>query len=276
MASVRFAPSPTGRLHIGNVRTAVLNFLFARKTGGSFLLRLDDTDRERSTEAFAQGHPRRPRLARPRLGPRGAPVGAPCPIRRGGRGAQALGPALSLLRDRGRARPQAEAPARRGAPADLRPRGACASRARSGRGWKPRGAGRIGGSASPIRRARRSSLRCPRSLGGTTSSAGDQTVDVGLALRPGADPRRRHAALHLHQRRRRYRLRHHARHSRRGPRHQHRRADRSVRGARRRRRRRSAITACSSAPTAQALSKRLGTLSVETLPRGRASSRWRS
>ncbi len=55
MASVRFAPSPTGRLHIGNVRTAVLNFLFARKTGGSFLLRLDDTDRERSTEAFAQG-----------------------------------------------------------------------------------------------------------------------------------------------------------------------------------------------------------------------------
>ncbi len=55
MASVRFAPSPTGRLHIGNVRTAVLNFLFARKAGGSFLLRLDDTDSERSTEAFAEG-----------------------------------------------------------------------------------------------------------------------------------------------------------------------------------------------------------------------------
>ncbi len=53
--AVRFAPSPTGRLHIGNIRTAVLNFLFALKHGGSFLLRLDDTDRERSTEAFAQG-----------------------------------------------------------------------------------------------------------------------------------------------------------------------------------------------------------------------------
>lgn len=56
MASkVRFAPSPTGRLHIGNIRTAVLNYLLTRKSGGSFLLRLDDTDRERSTDAFAQG-----------------------------------------------------------------------------------------------------------------------------------------------------------------------------------------------------------------------------
>ena len=53
--SVRFAPSPTGRLHIGNIRTAVLNFLLARKAGGTFLLRLDDTDRERSTEEFAEG-----------------------------------------------------------------------------------------------------------------------------------------------------------------------------------------------------------------------------
>lgn len=51
--SVRFAPSPTGRLHIGNIRTAVLNWLFARRNGGSFMLRLDDTDRTRSTEAFA-------------------------------------------------------------------------------------------------------------------------------------------------------------------------------------------------------------------------------
>nr|WP_137392316.1 glutamate--tRNA ligase [Rhodoligotrophos defluvii] len=52
---VRFAPSPTGRIHIGNARTAVLNWLFARKTGGEFLLRLDDTDTARSTEAFARG-----------------------------------------------------------------------------------------------------------------------------------------------------------------------------------------------------------------------------
>jgi glutamyl-tRNA synthetase len=52
---VRFAPSPTGRLHAGNIRTALFNFLFARKQGGDFILRLDDTDRERSTEEFAQG-----------------------------------------------------------------------------------------------------------------------------------------------------------------------------------------------------------------------------
>ena len=52
---VRFAPSPTGRLHIGNIRPAVLNWLFAHKHGGTFILRLDDTDRARSTEAFAAG-----------------------------------------------------------------------------------------------------------------------------------------------------------------------------------------------------------------------------
>lgn len=48
----RFAPSPTGRLHVGNIRTALHNFLFARKNGGRFVLRIDDTDRERSTAAF--------------------------------------------------------------------------------------------------------------------------------------------------------------------------------------------------------------------------------
>jgi glutamyl-tRNA synthetase len=50
----RFAPSPTGRLHVGNIRTALHNFLFARKHGGSFILRIDDTDRERSTAEFDQ------------------------------------------------------------------------------------------------------------------------------------------------------------------------------------------------------------------------------
>jgi glutamyl-tRNA synthetase len=51
----RFAPAPTGHLHVGNIRTALHNFLWARRQGGRFLLRLDDTDRERSTEAFAAG-----------------------------------------------------------------------------------------------------------------------------------------------------------------------------------------------------------------------------
>jgi glutamyl-tRNA synthetase len=48
----RFAPSPTGRLHVGNIRTALHNFLFALKEGGRFVLRIDDTDRLRSTAEF--------------------------------------------------------------------------------------------------------------------------------------------------------------------------------------------------------------------------------
>lgn len=49
----RFAPSPTGYLHIGNLRAALFNYLIAKKAGGEFILRLDDTDPERSTQAFA-------------------------------------------------------------------------------------------------------------------------------------------------------------------------------------------------------------------------------
>jgi len=52
---VRFAPSPTGRIHIGNARTALLNYLFAKRGGGEFILRFDDTDLERSTREFADG-----------------------------------------------------------------------------------------------------------------------------------------------------------------------------------------------------------------------------
>jgi len=51
-AVTRFAPSPTGRLHVGNIRTALHNCLFAKKNGGTFILRIDDTDRERSTAEF--------------------------------------------------------------------------------------------------------------------------------------------------------------------------------------------------------------------------------
>ena len=52
---VRFAPSPTGNIHIGNARTALINWLIALKTGGDFILRYDDTDQERSREEYAQG-----------------------------------------------------------------------------------------------------------------------------------------------------------------------------------------------------------------------------
>ncbi len=53
-AVTRFAPSPTGRLHVGNIRTALHNALYALKHGGRFLLRIDDTDRERSRAEFDQ------------------------------------------------------------------------------------------------------------------------------------------------------------------------------------------------------------------------------
>lgn len=52
---VRFAPSPTGRLHVGNVRTALINWVFASAERGAFILRIDDTDQVRSTEAFHDG-----------------------------------------------------------------------------------------------------------------------------------------------------------------------------------------------------------------------------
>jgi len=53
-AVTRFAPSPTGRLHVGNIRTALHNLLFSLKNGGTFILRIDDTDRARSTREFEQ------------------------------------------------------------------------------------------------------------------------------------------------------------------------------------------------------------------------------
>ncbi len=54
MTTTRFAPSPTGYLHIGNLRTALFNHLIARKAGGTFILRLDDTDPERSKDEYAR------------------------------------------------------------------------------------------------------------------------------------------------------------------------------------------------------------------------------
>lgn len=51
----RFAPSPTGYIHVGNLRTALMNYLIARQAGGQFILRLDDTDQERSKQEYADG-----------------------------------------------------------------------------------------------------------------------------------------------------------------------------------------------------------------------------
>jgi len=55
MTTTRFAPSPTGHIHIGNLRTALMNYMIARKAGGTFILRIDDTDPERSKEEYVDG-----------------------------------------------------------------------------------------------------------------------------------------------------------------------------------------------------------------------------
>ncbi|XDA98649.1 glutamate--tRNA ligase [Sulfitobacter sp. LCG007] len=55
MTTTRFAPSPTGYIHIGNLRTALMNYLIARKAGGTFILRIDDTDPERSKQEYVDG-----------------------------------------------------------------------------------------------------------------------------------------------------------------------------------------------------------------------------
>ncbi len=54
MVVTRFAPSPTGYLHVGGARTALFNWLCARRTGGTFILRIEDTDQKRNTPAAAQ------------------------------------------------------------------------------------------------------------------------------------------------------------------------------------------------------------------------------
>src|SRR3954471_24043170 len=55
MLRVRFAPSPTGYLHVGGARTALFNWLLARRTGGTFVLRIEDTDVERSSAEMVEG-----------------------------------------------------------------------------------------------------------------------------------------------------------------------------------------------------------------------------
>ena len=66
----RFAPSPTGFLHIGGARTALFNWLYAKRFGGKFLLRIEDTDRERSTEKAVEAIIDGLNMARARLGRR--------------------------------------------------------------------------------------------------------------------------------------------------------------------------------------------------------------
>ena len=135
----RFAPSPTGFLHIGGARTALFNWLYAKRHGGKMLLRIEDTDRERSTEAAIAGHPRRADMARPRLGRRrGLPVLPRRPAPRGGREPAGRRPRLLLLCDASRSwRRCARRPAARAGRCAMTAAGATATRPRRRPASKP-------------------------------------------------------------------------------------------------------------------------------------------
>ena len=159
---LRFAPSPTGYLHIGGVRTALFNWLWARKTGGTFILRIEDTDRERSTPENEQiilrdmrwlgldwdegpevGGPHGPYLQMERLPLyRSSPSssiaarrGLPLLLHQGGARRAARGPQEARTRRRSSA---TRAPAATGGDEPDRPVGPAPAGARVGRGHLPR------------------------------------------------------------------------------------------------------------------------------------------
>ena len=130
---LRFAPSPTGQLHVGNARTALFNWLLARGQGGTFILRIEDTDFERSTRESERSDHRRPALARPRVD-RGRrrwrrarsvpPVRAPAHLSRARRRADGRRAGVSLLLLGRAARGRSAGGARRRATAEVRRAGA--------------------------------------------------------------------------------------------------------------------------------------------------------
>ena len=191
---VRFAPSPTGLLHIGNARTALLNALFARREGGTFVLRFDDTDLERSKPEFAAA-------IEADLAWLGIPPDVV--VRQSdrfalydgrGRAAEGDGPALSLLRDPGRARVPAQAPARPRPAAGLRPRRAAAHGARRRRRSRREG-----------RRPHWRFRLDHRTVAWPDLVRGALARRLRLAFGPGAGARRRQLSLHAALGRRRHR-----------------------------------------------------------------------
>ena len=213
----RFAPSPTGRIHVGNIRTALHNWLWARKNGGRFILRIDDTDRERSE----RGPCRAIRADLAWLGlrrTRTSPVGPLRPLRGGAAAAARGGAGLSGLRDRAGARLKRKVQLGRGKP-PVYDRAALALTGADGRGSKRKGGGRTGASGS-TRRADRLGRPHPRAPASRS----------GAAQRSGGPPRGRLLALYAAERGRRCGDGRHPCRARRGSCHQYRAAAADVRG----------------------------------------------
>ena len=199
----RFAPSPTGNLHIGGVRTALYYWLYARHHGGTFILRVEDTDRERSTRGRA-GDPRRHGVVglmptrgrstrRSAILPRGRRAGSPRATRTAA-SARKEELEAGATRDRTKEKPRYDGPCR-----------VAASRARA--------YARRPLQESAGRRGRRRGLVTARRL------------RQQRARRPHHRARRRLADLQLLRRRRRHRHADHARHPRRRSPDQHAAAD---------------------------------------------------
>ena len=217
--TVRFAPSPTGRMHIGNARTAILNWLLRLKRKGVFILRYDDTDVERSKQEFADGiledlqwlgiTPDRIEHQSKRF-ERYLDIAEELKLQ---------GAPLPMLRDARRARTAAQTPARPRPAADLRPR-----RARPDRG-RSRQARKRGPQAALAVQARSSR----RGVGRPNPRPAAHRH--GDAFRSGSGAGRWKLPLHAAVGGGRHRFRRHARHSRRRPCGQHGRADRDFRNA---------------------------------------------
>ena len=222
---VRFAPSPTGALHIGGARTALYNWLLARGSGGELVLRIEDTDRERSTPENVEQIFEALRWLEHRLGRRARlPVPARRPPRRGRRAAARRRPRLPLHR-RARARSSAF------------------KEAHGNRGFRGEDEGDGRG---PPARARRG-----RDDRASTSIRGETRVRERAPGRPRDRARRRHAGLPPGGRRRRPRRRHHPRRPRRRPLLQHAQARADPAGDGRRARRSTRTCRCCTAPTAR-------------------------
>ena len=230
--TVRFAPSPTGRIHIGNARTALFNWLFAMNNKGRFIQRFDDTDIARSKQEFSDAilydlhwlgiFPDATEYQSRRFEAYDAVVER---LQSGRR-------ALSLLRNprRTRSAPQGAPHARPAA--GLWPRGADAFAAADRRIPVGRPPAALALPAAQLHQrsaaagTHRSALERPGARRGNRR--------FGVAVRSGAAARGRHLSLHFAVGGRRHRDGRQPRHPRRRPRHQHRRADRAVQGAGRR------------------------------------------
>ncbi len=177
----RFAPSPTGFLHIGGARTALFNWLYAKRFGGKFLLRIEDTDRERSTQAAVDAILDGLKWLGLELGRRGdQPVSARRAPSRGRRAAARFRRRLSLLRERRRAGGDARQGPSRGQ-ADALRRPLARPRSRRSAPWRQ---ARDPPARRPRKARRSSTTKCRARSSSPTRSSTTSCCCARTAIRP--------------------------------------------------------------------------------------------